>query len=84
MVALGEERAFLADTTLKLDTSLEERERLLVEVAEAKEKVCKTAAGRIETTPWRKKRLAKPKLCWPRCTRQILLISIFKIAAPRN
>ncbi|CAN0445203.1 unnamed protein product, partial [Ectocarpus sp. 12 AP-2014] len=38
MVALGEERAFLADTTQKLDTSLEERDRLLDEVAEAKEK----------------------------------------------
>lgn len=39
MVALGEERAFLADTTQKLDTSLEERDRLLDEVAEAKIKV---------------------------------------------
>lgn len=41
MAALGEERAFLADTTQKLDTSLEERKRLLAEVAEAKEKVLK-------------------------------------------
>ncbi|CAM9121890.1 unnamed protein product, partial [Ectocarpus sp. 4 AP-2014] len=38
MVALDEERAFLADTTQKLDTSLEERDRLLDEVAEAKSK----------------------------------------------
>ena len=40
MAALGQERAFLADTTQKLDTSLVERERLLAEVSEAKEKVC--------------------------------------------
>lgn len=40
MAALGQERAFLADTTQKLDATLEERERLLAEVAEAKEKVC--------------------------------------------
>lgn len=39
MAALGEERAFLVDTTQRLDTSLEERERLLAEVAEAKVKV---------------------------------------------
>lgn len=39
MSALGDERAFLAATAQKLDTSLEERERLLVEVAEAKAKV---------------------------------------------
>lgn len=45
MAALGEERAFLADTTQKLDTSLEERGRLLAEVAEAKEKVQKVRLG---------------------------------------
>lgn len=39
MVALGEERAFLVDTTQKLDKSLEEREHLLAKVAEAKLKV---------------------------------------------
>lgn len=39
MSALGDERAFLADTAQKLDTSLEERERLLGEVAESKVKV---------------------------------------------
>lgn len=46
MAALGEERAFLVDTTQRLDTSLEERERLLAEVAEAKVKV-----PRMYTTP---------------------------------
>lgn len=39
MAALDEEKAFLADTTQKLDISLEERERLAAEVAEAKAKV---------------------------------------------
>ncbi|CAM9851016.1 unnamed protein product [Scytosiphon promiscuus] len=38
MSALGDERAFLADTTQKLDTSLQERERLLEDVAESKVK----------------------------------------------
>lgn len=39
MLELGEEREFLAETTRKLDTSLEERERLMTEVAIAKYKV---------------------------------------------
>lgn len=47
MVALGEERAFLADTTQKLDTSLEERDRLLDEVAEAKMKVKKLERRKV-------------------------------------
>lgn len=54
MAALGEERAFLTDTTQKLDTSLEERERLLAEVAEAKEKVRARVSARSTfhtTTP---------------------------------
>ena len=52
MAALGEERAFLADTTQKLDTSLEERERLLAEVADAKEKVGRCAAA-MGANRWR-------------------------------
>lgn len=39
MQALGEERECVVETTQKLDTSLKEREQLLVEVAEAKAKV---------------------------------------------
>ncbi len=45
MASLDEERAFLADTTNKLDTSLEERERLAAEVAEAKAKVVVQQCG---------------------------------------
>lgn len=39
MVALGEEREVLVETTRKLDTTMKERERLHVAVEEAKAKV---------------------------------------------
>lgn len=39
MQVLGEEREFLAKTTDQLDAYMKERERLLLEVAEAKAKV---------------------------------------------
>lgn len=39
MDTLGEEREFLAEATRNLDTSLKERESLLLQVAEAKSKV---------------------------------------------
>ena len=39
MQVLGEEREFLAATTQNLNTSMEEREKLLLEVAEGKAKV---------------------------------------------